>query len=297
MKIVLRRCSIHFLKIILLFGLFYFSCAPQLERPAPHPTPIVRVGIVQHADEITFKPSGPFTIATRTKSLPVSAHVDRVWHVNVDNIKTDQSEYRFYLSRHSSQKAAEQKANEYRHKGLRVDVERTGDVLTAGNKTIAGSARYIIYAQKKFDSRQQALLYQTKNALVKNADIVTVDGRASGTLSLKPENGKGLSVDDVLRLAGAEFTIMDVQVGSGYHWSRKENRIYAGEIELQIDDQGKITVINVLPLEEYLKGVLPGEMSSRFPLEALKAQAIAARTFFLHGFGKKHLNVCSCFHL
>ncbi|MBQ9486653.1 MAG: SpoIID/LytB domain-containing protein [Selenomonadaceae bacterium] len=39
-----------------------------------------------------------------------------------------------------------------------------------------------------------------------------------------------------------------------------------------------MTVINIAPVEEYLRGVLPKEMIQSWPLEALKAQAVAART-------------------
>lgn len=40
-----------------------------------------------------------------------------------------------------------------------------------------------------------------------------------------------------------------------------------------------LTVVNVLPFEKYLKGVVPSEMPASWPTEALKAQAIAARTY------------------
>lgn len=43
----------------------------------------------------------------------------------------------------------------------------------------------------------------------------------------------------------------------------------------------KLSVINVLPLEEYLRGVVPNELPVSFGLEALKAQAIAARNYAL----------------
>ena len=42
---------------------------------------------------------------------------------------------------------------------------------------------------------------------------------------------------------------------------------------------GNITVINIVGLEDYVKGVLPYEMNNSWPLEALKAQAVCARTY------------------
>ena len=54
--------------------------------------------------------------------------------------------------------------------------------------------------------------------------------------------------------------------------------VYQGSMELIPDEQG-ILLVNELYLEEYLKGVVPSEMPSSYSLEALKAQAVCARTY------------------
>lgn len=61
------------------------------------------------------------------------------------------------------------------------------------------------------------------------------------------------------------------------------NKKYKGRLKLKLKDN-LILVINCLPMEEYLKGVVPKEMSASWPLEALKAQAVAARSYayFVH---------------
>lgn len=46
-----------------------------------------------------------------------------------------------------------------------------------------------------------------------------------------------------------------------------------------------LTAVNVLPFEQYLKGVVPSEMPASWALEALKAQAIAARTYAYYELG------------
>lgn len=57
-------------------------------------------------------------------------------------------------------------------------------------------------------------------------------------------------------------------------------RIYRGEIEVLISSRdGRLSVINVVNMEEYLFGVVPREMFRTWPAEALKAQAVAARTY------------------
>ena len=54
---------------------------------------------------------------------------------------------------------------------------------------------------------------------------------------------------------------------------------YSGLIELVATKNDKFNIINVLDLQTYLKGVVPNEMPVSFGLEALKAQAVAARNY------------------
>jgi len=61
---------------------------------------------------------------------------------------------------------------------------------------------------------------------------------------------------------------------------------YHGKLMIK-NINGKLTVINDIDLENYLKGVVPSEMSPSWEFEALKAQAIAARSFALANLGKQ----------
>ena len=69
---------------------------------------------------------------------------------------------------------------------------------------------------------------------------------------------------------------------------RFDDRPYRGRIEVFTNTRGALTVVNVLGLEDYVKGVVPNELSAGgFPLlEAHKAQAIAARTYALRNRGQ-----------
>jgi stage II sporulation protein D len=59
-----------------------------------------------------------------------------------------------------------------------------------------------------------------------------------------------------------------------------DGRLYRGKLEIVV--QGAfLRVVNFVPLEAYLQGVIAGEMPFRWPLEALKAQAVAARSYAL----------------
>ncbi len=57
-----------------------------------------------------------------------------------------------------------------------------------------------------------------------------------------------------------------------------DGSFYRGQIEISVGESG-VAIINTLPLEQYLYSVVGGEMPSNWHIEALKAQAVAARTY------------------
>lgn len=61
---------------------------------------------------------------------------------------------------------------------------------------------------------------------------------------------------------------------------RHDGRAYRGGLRIEARGGG-LRVINLIDLEAYLRGVVPSEMQASWPLEALKAQAVAARSYTL----------------
>jgi SpoIID/LytB domain protein len=78
-----------------------------------------------------------------------------------------------------------------------------------------------------------------------------------------------------------------VPTGKGWHWESSKSRSYKGNVEF-LSINGKITVVNEVGIEQYLYGVVPSEMSAESPMEALKAQAVLARTNVFSKVGKKY---------
>ncbi len=65
---------------------------------------------------------------------------------------------------------------------------------------------------------------------------------------------------------------------------RLNGKSYRGKIEVFVNSRGSLTVVNVVPLEDYLLGVVPSELGLP-QLEAQKAQAVAARTYAVANIG------------
>ena len=95
-----------------------------------------------------------------------------------------------------------------------------------------------------------------------------VAGRAGGQVDLLSARGRRLGT----------FTA-PLQVGGGDGTLEVRGRAYRGILEFRPGSWGGVDVINAVPLDQYVQGVVPLESPASWPLEALKAQAVAARTY------------------
>lgn len=83
-------------------------------------------------------------------------------------------------------------------------------------------------------------------------------------------------------LASGPVTLTPLEEGGSFSMPELqracESPAYAGSFQVEEREEGLI-VVNELPLESYLCSVVPSEMPSSYPMEALKAQAVCARTY------------------
>ncbi len=81
--------------------------------------------------------------------------------------------------------------------------------------------------------------------------------------------------------------VKNMLVGHGTTWISREDKEYRGDMEFIYSQKaGGIYLVNHVNMEEYLYGVIASEMPSKFPIEALKAQAVIARTYAEKSMGK-----------
>lgn len=115
----------------------------------------------------------------------------------------------------------------------------------------------------------------------------------SVTMEVLDEGGKPLgTATDRLTVEPADGNPIDVrrvEFGVGYDFHNFEDRSYRGALLLTADAKGKLAVINQVPLEALLKGLVPSEIFAKAHPEALKAQAVTARGEVLAKVGLKHL--------
>jgi len=113
-------------------------------------------------------------------------------------------------------------------------------------------------------------------------------GRMKGEITVnKKGNNKLTFVSDsktkTIEVEEEGITVSSVEDDEYINYNGIE---YRGELVLYRFSDSDITVVNELGLEEYLYGVVPKEMATGHPIEALKAQAVAARTYACDSIGK-----------
>jgi stage II sporulation protein D len=111
------------------------------------------------------------------------------------------------------------------------------------------------------------------SACVRKGRIILAD--AAGQEVIHAEEVRCTPLDN------STFTLIDVTIGVDFHWERKQEQTFRGELRLVLDENGKLTAVNRIPLEDYLASVISSEMNAEAALEFLKAHAIASRSWLV----------------
>ena len=106
------------------------------------------------------------------------------------------------------------------------------------------------------------------------------------TAAVTVEDGKiTLSTGGSTVYRGSEITLTRVNYNESAGWlqlfcsGNANERKYLGNLVFRINDDGTLRVINNIPTAHYLYGIVPYEMSESCPIESLKCQAVASRTY------------------
>jgi stage II sporulation protein D len=105
----------------------------------------------------------------------------------------------------------------------------------------------------------------------------------SGDQNIELDSGDILSPENQ---DNQSFIVHSVIIGVDFHWQRKEDQVFKGKLKL-IADGDKLTVINILPVEDYLESVISSEMKATSSLELLKAHAVISRGWLLAQIDKR----------
>lgn len=158
----------------------------------------------------------------------------------------------------------------------------------------------IIYGEQKIDFEFNSP-YRV-SALLENEPLTV-----AGVQSVTCENGRvlwnGREYDELLFTPEGlgTFWLRNVTIGVNFHWERREDQKFEGKLKFIVEN-GALTAINVIGVEDYLTSVISSEMSATASENLLKAHAVISRSWLLAQIEKnkeivaqkKEYSACTC---
>lgn len=234
--------------------------------------PMVDVGLIYNDPDITsvvVSASGGFHIQIGTQQLPV---------IMPDMVECRLMHYGVWIgSDFSSYQEAAAKAEEYDFEtclyfdgAWKIMTDMTDDVVFAGEQSILRAA---------------TLSEETAVVLSFSEDAVGL--YAAGKPVIAYDTTKEIPYDETSHLVTAQNiprTTITLVPRQGYF--EVIGKSFRGSVLFRRMNEEHIHVVNRLLVDDYLYGVVPLEMSYSWPLEALKAQAVAARNYAIASKGR-----------
>jgi SpoIID/LytB domain protein len=247
------------------------AAAPLAAAP---PNPVIQVGVVQRfgddpqAQIRLEAPAGErLNLRFETNGQPQTLSTTQVvLGVKAEPITAPDLRERVVLSHHRSFESAEYSAQEWRQRGIEAEIAQPGG--------------WEVWA-----SRQQYHTPLLRRLLVKNLQAqgfseVHLDSQVVSQVPKLFFQANGYRYHrDRLALSSSGGRTRVVQIAPGA--APPLTRVYAGGLSLQPNAYETYTLINQVPVETYLRGVVPHEIGPRAPRPAIQAQAVLARTYVL----------------
>ena len=284
------------------------SAASVIEHavPAPGPEPQIRIGLAIDVRSATVSTTGRLLQATGDGATLLALDVARVRLeprlLSPLPAITSENSFRLQVAGAASRDEAEQKAREVKEL-IGEESQITFDAETKVWGLLVGPRRSRVEAEQ---------LSERLNDAGFDASVLQPTVSAPGQITNQPASAQlasvGTPASDVRLAARTSVPSREVVAfASGALRSfsssapvvlasddetktpvRYNDRPYRGRIEVFANPRGTLTVVNVLGLEDYVRGVVANELSpGGYPaLEAQKAQAIAARTYALRNVGQ-----------
>ncbi|HYQ82167.1 MAG TPA: SpoIID/LytB domain-containing protein [Anaeromyxobacteraceae bacterium] len=257
--------------------------------------PLVTIRLMEGQSEIAVRPRGPARLRPRggaEVALPAGAAVRvRLRESRPATLAHFPLLGQFQFRDRAGLEAARAR---WEGRGVKVRLRALGGVYGILGRVIDNRTTLLLAEGDGSEAAARAFADEAGRAFGQRPGIFTdLVALPSGTLEVLDASGR--------RLAEAEGTIsLDVEGDAGFVVSRVEHdlgyaahgfedRAYRGRLYATVDASGRLAAVDALALEELLRGLVPSEMPSGVAPEALKAQAVTARSNVLAQIGTRHL--------
>ncbi len=257
--------------------------------------PVLRIALAQELHKIEFRLVGRFDILSLNgDSLLTGISDDCRWMARVLESTPARMVHSVLVGSFADEANAKALCKELLADGFEAEVRAIGCPVVFSSGFSVNNSRFRVIVGS-FATEEEAREHMTHLRNTYRARVVAVRvEEPKGMVEFTDEDfGRLREVSRGFRLvprseeAQVELFRLPVDRIPG---SPQEDRSFVGELEFLVDNSGKLTVVNEVYIDTYLRGVLPAELDTRFPLEAHKAQAVAARSIVLSMLGMKHMS-------
>lgn len=172
-------------------------------------------------------------------------------------------EERLVLSTHSTFETAEDSANQWRSRGIDVEV--------------AQPDRWQVWAKREAYATPMVRRLLLQNLQAKGDQTAYLDTKVLQQIPRVSFLVNGFRYNRQELEISSQKNLIQVSVGK----DDKNPRLYGGSLRLQPNAYGTYSLVNQVSIETYLRGVVPHEIGANAPYGAVEAQTIIARTYAL----------------
>ncbi|TVR04467.1 MAG: SpoIID/LytB domain-containing protein [Deltaproteobacteria bacterium] len=271
--------------------------SPQLRFTADG-EPLVTIGIADGDDRMRITPSGearllPVGMRDAEVRIPGGSRLT----VRMEDGAAGTYEHHVVVAdfRPAEREALQRERERWEGLGHTMRVHQVGSIFAVRGQSFDTRRVLLTLGETADRAEARALAREIEREHGVEARLHSLlESHPGGTIVVEGLPG-GVSVRsrDLLRLepvGDTTFRVEDVAFDRGTHMAGRETREFTGAMIVTADRDGMLSLINELPIERAVAGILPAEIYASAPEAALQAQAVAARSELFADFGVRHLS-------
>ncbi len=260
--------------------------------------PSVAVMLMEGQRSVTFVPKGRMRLLARgglNKTLEAPA--GSTWTLTLKDYVPGETVFSVQVAEHAFSDKDGLAATRRlwgEERGYKVRTETTGSLHGIAGHVLDNRRQLVLIGEPTTELKAKEVLKELHARFgFQGALLPRLKKRPHGLIEIADASGAVLAVaQDLASVTSpdkAPFLVKDVEHGRGYKSHGRQDRTFRGDLEFVVDRAGGIAVVNLVPMESYLRGIVASEIFARAHPEALKAQAVTARGEVLAKLGTRHL--------
>ncbi|NEO56248.1 MAG: SpoIID/LytB domain-containing protein [Okeania sp. SIO3B5] len=254
---------------------------------------LLKIGVIQRfgtkpTDKITLRatPGDKLTLSFKTPAGEETLTTEKVeLKIKMRPQEKALLKERLVLSSHRSYENAEEDAQLWKDKGIKVEVTQPGRWKVWAKREVYKTPLLRRWLLESLQAHSNTDVY---------LDLEVLKQRPTAYWEM---NGYTYHRHELDITAGKDIILVNNQFNQDT--AIPEERRYGGSLKLQPNAYGSYTLVNNVPIETYIRGVVPHELGAWPPKASLEAQAILARTYALrnlHRFVADNYELCANTH-